>query len=191
MSQVWGNMSKYHKCHKWKAKVAQSCPVLCDPVDYTVHGILQARILQWVAYSFSKQIFPTQEYEPGSPALQADSLPTELWGKLNATRPHHSNPMRPHHESQVLGKGISTLILGWGTRCIFRLGGVRRLGGVLLVGVWSMWAWQEWQGMHKYPLGVKMALWKHLFWAAGAQGSSLYLGPRLKGVSLNSDPATE
>ena len=30
-------------------KVAQSCLTLCDPMDYTVHGILQARILEWAA----------------------------------------------------------------------------------------------------------------------------------------------
>ena len=30
------------------------CPTLCDPVDYTVHGILQARILEWVAFPFSR-----------------------------------------------------------------------------------------------------------------------------------------
>ena len=36
-----------------KVKVTQSCPTLCDPMDYTVHGILQARILEWVAYPFS------------------------------------------------------------------------------------------------------------------------------------------
>ena len=35
-------------------KVAQSCLILCDPLDYTVHGILQARILQWVAFPFSR-----------------------------------------------------------------------------------------------------------------------------------------
>ena len=35
-------------------KVAQSCPTLCDPMDYTVHGILQARILEWVAVFFSR-----------------------------------------------------------------------------------------------------------------------------------------
>ena len=35
-------------------KVAQSCPTLCDPMDYTVHGILQARILEWVAFLFSR-----------------------------------------------------------------------------------------------------------------------------------------
>ena len=89
-----------------------------------VHGILQARILEWVAFPFSRgssqprdqtQVYlivggfftswatrEAQEYwggwpipspadlpdpgiEPGSPALQADSLPTELWGKLFKT----------------------------------------------------------------------------------------------------------
>ena len=35
-----------------KVKVAQSCPTLSDPMDYTVHGILQAIILEWVAVPF-------------------------------------------------------------------------------------------------------------------------------------------
>ena len=39
--------------------VAQSCPTLCDPMDYSlpgssVHGILQARVLEWVGISFSR-----------------------------------------------------------------------------------------------------------------------------------------
>ena len=33
-----------------EVKVAQSCLALCDPMDYTVHGMLQARILEWVAF---------------------------------------------------------------------------------------------------------------------------------------------
>ena len=37
-----------------KVKVAQSCPTLCDPMGYTVHGILQARILEWAAFPFSR-----------------------------------------------------------------------------------------------------------------------------------------
>ena len=48
-----------------KALVAQSCPILCDPLDSSppgssVHGLLQARILEWVSISFSRGIFPTQ-----------------------------------------------------------------------------------------------------------------------------------
>ena len=37
-----------------EVKVTQSCPTLCDPMDYAVHGLLQARILEWVAFPFSR-----------------------------------------------------------------------------------------------------------------------------------------
>ena len=37
-----------------EVKVAQLCPTLCDPVDYTVHGILQATVLEQVAFPFSR-----------------------------------------------------------------------------------------------------------------------------------------
>ena len=44
---------------KVQVLVAQSCPTLCDPMDYSspgssVHGVFQARILKWIAISFSK-----------------------------------------------------------------------------------------------------------------------------------------
>ena len=57
-------------------KVAQSFLTLCDPIDYTVHGILQARVLEWVAF-LSPENLPNSEIEPRSPTLQVDSLPTE------------------------------------------------------------------------------------------------------------------
>ena len=57
-----------------KVKVSQSCPTLCDPMDYTVHEILQARILEWVAISFSRGSSQPQGLNR-SPALQVDSLP--------------------------------------------------------------------------------------------------------------------
>ena len=61
-------------------KVAQSCLTLCNPMDYTVCGILQTRILEWVAFPFPEDL-PNPGIEPGSPTLQADSLPTEPAGK--------------------------------------------------------------------------------------------------------------
>ena len=109
--------------NKQKVKESESHSVLltlCDPMDYSVHGILQARRLEWVAFPFSRRTFPTQGLNQGlphcrqilyqlshqgsprilewvaypfssnlpnpgiklmSPALQADSLPTELPGK--------------------------------------------------------------------------------------------------------------
>ena len=59
-----------------KVKVTQLCPTLCNPTDYTVHGILQARILEWVAILFSRA-----SSQPRSPTFQADSLPSESPGK--------------------------------------------------------------------------------------------------------------
>ena len=44
-----------------KVKVAQSCPTLCDPMDCIVHGILQARILEWVAFPFSRGSSPPRD----------------------------------------------------------------------------------------------------------------------------------
>ena len=64
-----------------KVKVAQSCPVLCDPMNYTVHGILQTRILEWVAFFPSPGDFPNPGIELRSPALQVDALPVEPPGK--------------------------------------------------------------------------------------------------------------
>ena len=50
-----GQNSFFAGNRKWsEVKVAQSCPILCDPMDYTVHEILKARILEWVAFPFSR-----------------------------------------------------------------------------------------------------------------------------------------
>ena len=50
MAKQWGNL----RCAWSEVKVARSCPALWDSMDYTVHGILQARILEWVAFPFSR-----------------------------------------------------------------------------------------------------------------------------------------
>ena len=102
---------------KVKVKVAQSCLTLCNLIDYTVHGILHARILEWVVFPFTRASSQSRDrtqvshiaggffyqlshqgsprilewvaypfsrgssppgIESGSPALRADSLPTEL-----------------------------------------------------------------------------------------------------------------
>ena len=68
-----------------KCYFAQSCPTLCDPMDCnppvsSVHGVLQARVLRWVAVPFFKG-----SSQPGMesrfPALQTDSLLPETPGK--------------------------------------------------------------------------------------------------------------
>ena len=63
-----------------KVLVAQSCLIFCNPMFCSLPGILQARILEWVAISFSRALHDPGT-EPRSPALQADSLLYELSGK--------------------------------------------------------------------------------------------------------------
>ena len=68
-----------------KVEVTQPCPNLCDPIDYTVHGILQARILEWVGFPFSPGDLPNPGVKPRSPALRVDSLPAKPQGKPKNT----------------------------------------------------------------------------------------------------------
>ena len=68
-----------------RAKLLQLGLTLCDPMDYsppgfTVHGILQARILEWLPFPPPGDL-PNPGIEPQCPALQADSLPSEPPGK--------------------------------------------------------------------------------------------------------------
>ena len=68
---------------------AQSCLTLCDPMDgsppgSSVHGILQVRILDWVAGPPPGDL-PNSGIKPRSSALKADSLPSEPPGKPRNT----------------------------------------------------------------------------------------------------------
>ena len=70
---------------KVKVLVAQSHLTLCNPLgysqlDFSVHGILQARILAWVAIP-SPGDLPNPGINPGSPTLPAYSIPSEQPGK--------------------------------------------------------------------------------------------------------------
>ena len=69
-----------------KVIVIQACPTFCSSMDYSqpgfsVHEILQARILEWVTVPFSRDL-PNPGIEPRSPTVQVDIfLPAELSGK--------------------------------------------------------------------------------------------------------------
>ena len=70
---------------KVKVLLTQPCPTLCHPLgcsspDSSVHGIPQARIAEWVLISSSEDRLDSK-IKPRSPALQADSLPSEPSGK--------------------------------------------------------------------------------------------------------------
>ena len=91
---------QYRECRfdPWcEVKVAQSCPTLCDPMDYIVHGILQAGILHTGVgrCSILQGIFPTQGLNPGLPHwrqilyhLSHQGSPQSLVGELKFHMPH-------------------------------------------------------------------------------------------------------
>ena len=70
---------------KVKVKVVQPCLTLCGPMDYRVHGTLQARMLEWVGLFpfFRGPSQPTGRTQVSM--LQVDSLAAERQGKLKNT----------------------------------------------------------------------------------------------------------
>ena len=72
------------KVLEMKVKITQLYPTLCDTTVSTIHEILQARILEWVAFPFSRGPFKLRD-QTKSPPLQADTLPAEPQGKPKNT----------------------------------------------------------------------------------------------------------
>ena len=104
---LWRTMRKFLKkknwkynCHKVKVKVIQSCPTLCGPMNYIVHGILQARTLEWVAFPISRG-----SPQPRSPTVQVNSLPVEPQGSPRILEwvgyPFSSRSFQPRNQTGV------------------------------------------------------------------------------------------
>ena len=84
-------------------KVTQSCPTLFYPMDCIVHGILWARILDQIAFPFSRGSFQPRDWEgiePRSPALQVDSLPAKP--QRNASQNY--SEASPHSSQMAITK---------------------------------------------------------------------------------------
>ena len=114
-----GLLERYWLTHRiarrvWKSESESvSCSIMSDslqplglysPPDSSAHGILQARILEWVAIPFSRGS-SRPRIEPRSPALQADSLPSEPPGKPGDNAPKwvaELGKVLPLHQYQPL-----------------------------------------------------------------------------------------
>ena len=97
-------------------------PMVCGPPGSSVHGISQARILEWVTISFSRGSSQHRDPTHTSPALQEDSLPLSHQGspiiKYPASKRHSRNVCRCSEWS----KGIPSLVKGWqGLNCSQRM----------------------------------------------------------------------
>ena len=100
-------LKTYYNLTRMNMKVTQSCLILCDPMDYSppgfsVHGILQARGLEWVALPSSRGSSPLTGSNPGCLIWQADSLSSEPPGK----------PIVPVNNTRTPARRISSPALG-------------------------------------------------------------------------------
>ena len=123
---------------QWMVKVAQPCPTLWDPMDYTVHGILQAIRLEWVAFPrgkgkipFLQGIFPTQGSSPSLPRCrrslyqlspQVSIMSIKLAGQMQKSKKISSTNsqlfLRPRRQflifsASILLENLSLGILMW------------------------------------------------------------------------------
>ena len=91
------------------ATLCESHSVVSDSAtpwsDYTVHGILQARILEWVAVPFSRDL-PNPGIKSRSPALRVDSLPAEPQGKSKNTGVGSLSVLQRIFQTQELNRGL-------------------------------------------------------------------------------------
>ena len=102
--------SSYTCLHQ--SQLAGMCPTLCSPMDCSppgssVHGILQARLLEWVAIPFSRGILRTQGSDLcilTSPALAGGFFTTSATWEVQEVR-----SLKPHPERLILGLGICIL----------------------------------------------------------------------------------
>ena len=92
-------------CLKVKVKVARLCLILCDSMGYTVHGILQARILEWVAFAFSRG-FSQPKNQTQVSHIAGDSLPAEPQGKPKNTREGSLSLLQRIFPTQESNRGL-------------------------------------------------------------------------------------
>ena len=92
---------------EWKWKSLSCVLTLCDPMEYTVHGFLQARILEWIAFPFSRDL-PNPGIKPRSPTLQVDSYQLS----------HRVNPRILEWVTYLFSSGSSRPMKQTGVSCI-------------------------------------------------------------------------
>ena len=91
-------------CHAVvKVKVTQSCLTLCNPMEYTVHGILQARIMEWIAFPFTRGSSQPKDWThiSKSPALAARFFTTSTTWEAHSILQLHGNPLFLPHDQPV------------------------------------------------------------------------------------------
>ena len=86
-----------------KVKFAQSCPPLCHPMDFTVHGILQVRILGWVVIPFSRG--SSQPRDGAQVSRTAERSSSDFNGQMRWAYCSHFTEKKPEPRKVVSHQG--------------------------------------------------------------------------------------
>ena len=78
-----------------EVEFAQLCPTLCDPMDYMVHEILQARILEWVAFPFSGGSLQPRDRTQVFCIAGRFFTNWAIWEALGLQKAHHYQEIMP------------------------------------------------------------------------------------------------
>ena len=120
------NVFKWHSC-VCKCSVTQSCPVLCDPMDCSppgssVHGIFQARTLEWVAISYSRGYSQLRDRTCVSCVSYIDRQILYHWATWEALQMTYNIKVAKWTLSSHRYKIGNCILLFWYTRNICLLG---------------------------------------------------------------------
>ena len=122
-----------------EVKVAQLCPTLCDPMDYTIHEF--SRPDYWSGQPFpSPGDLPSPGIEPRSPALQVDSLPAEPQGKSSGKEPNcqcrrgKSHGFDPKVQKIPVEEGMAT----YSSILVWKIPWTEDPGGLQSMGSWRV-----------------------------------------------------
>ena len=96
----------WNQCLSWWKWKSLTCVWLCNPMDYTVHGILQARILEWVIFPFSKISSQPRDWTQVSRICRWLLLPAEPQGKPKNTAVHSLSLLQGIFLTQELNQGL-------------------------------------------------------------------------------------
>ena len=153
----WGNSFPIKCLRYWKVKVTQSCLTLCDPMDCTVHGILLAKILEWVVFPFSRgssqprdrtQVSRISSWATREAQRHRKYQLALLWLQCHIVRPEE--------------RGTSTSLLAWavqpGAHCSTTLTALGKKEVEMPTDAWKplpeWWVWRWWH-LWKAVLGFK------------------------------------
>ena len=89
-----------HGSQKWKWKSLSRVQHFGDPVDYTIHGILQARTLEWVAFPFSRGSSQTQGSNPGLSSWTSKEA-SQTWFSATCMHTHTHTHTHTHEFARI------------------------------------------------------------------------------------------